>query len=259
MTARAIESALRAAGRPGPAIIPYVTAGFPTLDALPGLLNTVAPHAAVIEIGVPFSDPMADGVTIQRSSRIALENGATIGWLLDLLGSLRRRPAAPLVLMSYLNPLLSLGDSLGRACGAAGVSGVVVPDLPLEESRQIRSELNASGLGLIQLVAPVTDAARGEQICRASDGFVYAVTVTGTTGSAAPGAGAGVAGAGLAAYLDRLRRVSPVPVCAGFGISTREQVRALRGHADGVIIGSALIEAITRGRDPGATLADLSG
>jgi tryptophan synthase alpha chain len=249
------QSIRRASSPDKPALVPYLTAGFPTPDSLRHQLRAVAPFAAAIEIGVPFSDPMADGVTIQRSSRRAISNGVTLAWILDELRAIRVEISTPRVLMSYLNPLIAMGLSeLARACEASGVDAIIIPDLPLEESQPIRAALNNRGVGLVQLVSPVTPEARRRELSGASDGFLYAVTVTGVTGgaNATPPAATDLPG-----YLDALRAISGVPVCAGFGIRSRQQVQALAGHADGAIIGSALIDAIERGEDPGAFLQSL--
>ncbi len=263
----AIRSAAARHGAGGPALIPYITAGFPTKAAFIPQLRALSKHAAVIEVGVPFSDPMADGVTIQRSSRVALEQGVSLDWILAELAAARAtlNASVPLCLMSYLNPLLSVGlDQLGPRCAAAGVAGLIIPDLPFEESAQLRREVNGYGVGLIQLVSPITPHDRASAIAAASDGFLYAVTMTGVTGAGratevASATSVPSAAESTSAYLARLRSISPVPVCAGFGIRTREHVAALRGHADGAIIGSALIEAIERGEDAGAFLAGLAG
>ncbi|MFT3685122.1 MAG: tryptophan synthase subunit alpha [Phycisphaerales bacterium] len=241
--------------RGAPALVPYLTAGFPTKDAFAQQLRAVQPHAALVEVGVPFSDPMADGATIQGSSRKAIENGVTLDWILSSLAALKGSLTAPVALMSYLNPLINLGmDGLASRCADAGVSLLIIPDLPLEESDGLRSALHARGVGMVQLVSPVTPRERAERLAKASDGFLYAVTVTGVTGGNSPAA----QGANTDEYLSHLRQVSPVPVCAGFGIKSREQVRALTGKADGAIVGSALISAIERGEDAGAFLASLA-
>jgi len=244
--------ARRAAGRP--ALAAFLTAGHPDRGRFLALLPRVAAAADVVEVGVPFSDPMADGATIQRASRVALAAGVTLGWILEALGGLVPRPAAPLVLMSYLNPLLAFGlDRLPGALDRAGVSGVIVPDLPLEESDGLRVALAPAGVALIGMVTPVTPADRLRRIGGASRGFTYAVAMTGTTG--------GDSGArdGLADYLDRARAASAAPLLAGFGIRSAAQVAALDPHVDGVIVGSALIEAIESGRDPVTFLATLAG
>ena len=154
--------------------------------------------------------------------------------------------------MSYLNPLLAFGLSeLPDAAARAGVAGFIVPDLPYEESAELSTALNARGLALVQMVTPVTPAERQRTVCAASQGFVYAVTMTGTTGRsvAVPDE--------VIRYLDGVRSVSPLPVCAGFGIRSREQVERLRGHVDGVIVGSALVECLERNEDPASFLRSL--
>lgn len=248
-----ISAAIRAAGAQGrPALVAFMTAGFPDRQRFRADLAAIASQADVVEIGVPFTDPMADGMTIQRASFAALQGGFTLPWLLQELEQMRPRPSAPRLLMSYLNPLLAFGfDALPDAARRAGVSGFIVPDLPYEESGEIRAALDPAGLALVQMVTPVTPPERLERLCEASRGFVYAVTMTGTTGRSA-----GVPDEVLG-YMDRVRAVSPVPVCAGFGIRSREQVARMRGHVDGVVVGSALVEVLERGDDPVAFLRQL--
>jgi len=222
------------------AVTGFLTAGFPDPDGFGNTLSEVAEVADIVEVGVPFTDPLADGVTIQAASHAALTGGVSLRWILDLLAG--RAFAAPVVLMSYLNPLLAFGLSrVTDVAKAAGVAGFIVPDLPLEESEPFRDLLDASGLALVQLVSPVTPPDRMVRICRASRGFVYAVTVTGTTG--------GTAGAleNVGEYLARVRDSGPLPVQAGFGIRTPDQVQALRHQVDGFIVGSALLEVLERG------------
>lgn len=235
----------------GTAIVAFLTAGFPSREKFREHLTQVGNAADVVEIGVPFTDPMADGMTIQRSSREALRQGFSLRWLLGELAAMQR-PTAPLVLMSYLNPLLSFGFAeLAAAAAQAGVCGFIIPDLPLEESADFRKALDAHGLALIQMVTPVTPAARLAKLCAASQGFVYAVTMTGTTGrtAAVPGE--------VTQYLDAVRAASALPVCAGFGIRGREQVAQLKGHVAGVIVGSALVEVLESGQDAAAFLREL--
>lgn len=242
-----------------PALVPYITAGFPGKEAFVAQLHALQKHAAVIEVGVPFSDPMADGATIQHSSRKAIENGVTLDWILKSLATVKGTLTAPVALMSYLNPLIHLGiETLAARCAESGVGLLIIPDLPLEEATALRAALHAKGVGIVQLVSPVTPPERAAHLARHSDGFLYAVTVTGVTG-AGDNSAAKSGPADLNAYLDHLRSVSPVPVCAGFGIKSREQVLALAGHADGAIVGSALISAIERGEDPGEFMAKLTG
>jgi tryptophan synthase alpha chain len=156
--------------------------------------------------------------------------------------------------MSYLNPLLAFGlDRLPEAAAKAGVSGFIIPDLPYEESAEMRAALDRVGVALVQMVTPVTPPARLRMLCEASQGFVYAVTMTGTTGKsvAVPDE--------VLEYMDRVRAVAPVPVCAGFGIRSREQVARMRGHVDGVVVGSALVEVLERREDPAAFVRTLKG
>lgn len=247
-----LAAALRsAAARGAPALVAFITAGYPSIARFRDDLAAVASAADVVEIGVPFTDPMADGVTIQRSSQEALRQGVSLRWILAELAAMRR-PAAPLVLMSYLNPLLQYGyERLASDAARSGVCGFIVPDLPFDEGEELRSALAAHGLALVQMVTPVTTPERLAQVCAASEGFVYAVTMTGTTGKnvAVPN--------DVLEYLAAARRAARVPVCAGFGIRSREQVARLAGHVDGVIVGSALVEVLERGEDPAAFLRGL--
>ena len=247
-----IVSALRAAAKQGqPALVAFLTAGFPSREKFRQHLMAVATEADVVEIGVPFSDPMADGVTIQRSSEQALRAGVTLSGILEELGALPRLPA-PLLLMSYMNPLLSYGlAALAQKSAAVGVCGFIVPDLPFDESDDMRAALAPHGLALVQMVTPVTPPERLARVAGASQGFVYAVTMTGTTGNKA------AAPKEIADYLERVRAAATVPVCAGFGIRTRDQIEALRGMVDGVIVGSALVEVLERGESPQQWLAAL--
>lgn len=248
----AISRALTA--RDGPALIAFVTGGHPSLESFMDVLRAVEREADAVEIGVPFSDPMADGVTIQRSSRAAIERGASLTWILD---SLERRDfelAAPVLLMSYLNPLLAFGYArLAERAAAVGVAGFIVPDLPLEESAPLHEALSTRGLALVQLVTPATPAERMRRLCAASEGFVYAVARLGITGAA----GASVTSDDVGAYLDAVRAASTLPVCVGFGVRDVEHVRWLGRHADGVIVGSALVDVLERGGDPAAFLQSL--
>ncbi|HVY81037.1 MAG TPA: tryptophan synthase subunit alpha [Steroidobacteraceae bacterium] len=247
-----ISSAIRSVTSQGePALIGFLTAGFPRKQTFRDDLRAIARGADVVEIGVPFTDPMADGVTIQRSSQTALAQGVSLRWI---LGELAAMPPvdAPLLLMSYLNPLLSFGlAELASAAARASVAGFIVPDLPFDESEELRAALEPQGLALVQMVTPVTRPERLAQVCASSQGFIYAVTMTGTTGKnvAVP--------TEVLDYLDRVRSIATLPVCAGFGIRSREQVERLRGHVDGVVVGSALVEVLERNEDPAAWLGTL--
>ncbi len=250
-----LSAAINAAKGSGrPALIPFITAGYPEPKDFIATLKAVASAGDVVELGIPFSDPMADGMTIQRSSFIALQKGVSLKWIFDQLDSVTGEIDVPLVMMSYLNPLLAFGyDALAERALAAGVCGFIIPDLPFEESDDIRAALEAKGLGLIQLVTPATPDARLKTLCEASRGFVYAVTITGITG--------GDAGlpANLTDYLDKVASYADIPVCAGFGIRAPEDVAAVGKHAAGAIVGSALVEVLERNEDPRPFLKSLSG
>src|SRR6185295_13765284 len=241
-----ISAAIRAA-EGGTAIVAFITAGYPLREKFREHLTQVGNAADVVEIGVPFTDPMADGMTIQRSSREALRQGVTLRWVLEELGAMQKAgqlPKAPLLLMSYLNPLLAFGfTELAATAARSGVCGFIVPDLPYDESGDFRAALEPHGVGLIQMVTPVTQPARMAKLCAATQGFVYAVTMTGTTGRSASVPG------DVTRYLDAVRAAAKVPVCAGFGIRGREQVEQLKGHVAGVIVGSALVEVLESGQD----------
>ena len=247
-----ISTAIRAATSDGrTALVPFITAGYPEPGDFISTLKAVAAVGDVVEIGIPFSDPMADGMTIQRSSFEALQKGVSLAWIFDELekaGDI----GTPLVMMSYLNPLLAFGyDKLAERALETGVCGFIVPDLPFEESDEIREALEAKGLGLIQLVTPATPDERLKTLCDASRGFVYAVTITGITG--------GDTGlpSDLAEYLDKVSSVTDLPVCAGFGIRASADVASVGRHASGAIVGSALVEVLERNEDPTTFLQSL--
>lgn len=247
--AAALEQRL---GGPTTTVVPYLTGGFPTMSGFQEALQAIAAGSAAVEIGIPFSDPMADGATIQESSRVALDAGASLASIVSAIESLPRL-AADLVVMSYLNPLLAYGPAeLMPRLAAAGVAALVVPDLPLEESGEMGTVAGENGIGLVQLVSPVTSRARLSALGTASEGFTYAVTMTGTTGGSA-GIGDEVTG-----YLDEVKAASRVPVLAGFGVRTAKQVQALGPHCDGVIVGSALVEVLAAGDDPVAFIDGLT-
>ncbi|MDH3904571.1 MAG: tryptophan synthase subunit alpha [Gammaproteobacteria bacterium] len=247
-----VTAAIRAANEAGrTGLVPFVTAGYPEPKDFISTLKSVASVGDVVEVGIPFSDPMADGMTIQRSSFEALRKGVSLAWIFDELEKAGGFDA-PLVMMSYLNPLLAFGyERLADRALETGVCAFIVPDLPFEESDEIRAALEAKGLGLIQLVTPATPQERLKTLCDASRGFVYAVTITGITG--------GDAGLpdDLAGYLDKVSGVADIPVCAGFGIRAASDVAAVGAHAAGAIVGSALVEVLERGEDPTGFLNSL--
>jgi len=237
-------------GRTG--LVPFITAGYPDPGTFGATLQAIAEVGDVVELGVPFSDPMADGMTIQRSSFAAIENGVTLTWIFEQLEQLQDSVNTPLIMMSYLNPLLAFGYAkLASRARETGVCAFIVPDLPYEESAEISAALDAEGVGLIQLVTPATPLERLKILANASRGFLYAVTITGITGgdSGLP--------PDLAAYLDDVTAVSSLPVCAGFGIRTAQDVHDVGKHAAGAIVGSALVEVLERGEDPAAFLRQI--
>lgn len=244
----AITTAIETAG--GTAICAYLTAGYPTLETFPEILEKVASAADVVEVGVPFTDPMADGQTIQKASHEALVQGVNLDYIFDTLDSAALE--APHLLMGYYNPFLAYGlERLVSRMEAAGTSGLIVPDLPIEESTELAGLLDSRGQGLVQLVSPTTPAERLSRLAAASRGFLYAVTTKGTTGRTT------LFDDDVLAYLDRVKASSSLPVLAGFGVREQSQVVALAGHVDGVVVGSALIDAIDRGEDPALFLESL--
>lgn len=231
----------RAAGHR--ALIPYVTAGHPTPGDLQELLDRLtAAGADIIEVGVPFSDPLADGPTIQQSSQRALDQGVTLEWVIDAVAAFRRRSDTGVVLFTYLNPVLAYGvDRFIRDALAAGADGVLLTDLPVGSDPELEAKFETGGLPLIRLIAPTTEPDRAAAIASRARGFIYYISRTGVTG-----AGTKLRDA-LASELAALRTVTEVPIAVGFGISTPEHAAFVGSVADGVVVGSALIQALDRG------------
>ena len=237
-------AALAAADRS--ALVCYVTAGHPDTRASIALLQGIADAGAdVIELGVPFSDPVADGPVIQASSECALRAGMTLDKCLDLAAE--ARVSVPLVLFSYLNPLLAAGPSVLERAKAAGISGLLVTDLPVGEDPERERWFGEGPLDFIRLVAPTTPTERMATIARHGRGFVYLISRLGVTGARSDVA------AHLPDTVTRLRAVCPLPVCVGFGVSTPEQARAVARLAHGVVVGSALVAAAERSVDEAVT------
>lgn len=224
-------------------LIPYVTVGFPdlaaTLEIVPAL---VAGGADMVELGVPFSDPLADGTTIQRSGFRALEQGVTLEKCLEAAGALRKAGVkVPLLPMGYYNPILSYGiEAFARRAAAAGVDGIIVPDLPPEEAAPLRQACMQKGIDVVFLLAPTSTEERIARVAALSSGFVYCVSLIGITG-ARPELSPTLAG-----FVARVRRHTTLPIAVGFGISRREHLEAISGFADAAVVGSALIDIIER-------------
>jgi tryptophan synthase alpha chain len=227
------------------ALVCFLTAGFPTLDAtVPLVLELEKGGADVIELGMPFSDPLADGPVIQQSSQTALRQGITLDRILSYVKQIRMSSEIPLVLMGYLNPILSYGsENFFIAAANAGVDGIILPELPLEESRGYKTIFKRTGLVQILLVTPTTPPERIGLIDRASHGFLYCVSSTGVTGATKK--------VQNGSYLSSVKRNAKInPVLVGFGIKTPNDVRRTARIADGVIVGSALIQKIEKRESP---------
>ena len=241
---------LKSSGRK--ALVPFITAGDPSLECtVPVMHALVAAGADVIELGVPFSDPMADGPVIQRSSERALARGAGLGYVLDCVRSFRGRDAAtPVVLMGYLNPVEIRGAAgFAAAAAEAGVDGVLLVDLPPEEADEYRAAFATQGLALISLASPTTPEARLQRLATQADGYLYYVSFAGVTG--ADRLDIGDAGQ----RLQHLRAMASIPVYAGFGIRDAQSAAAMAINADGVVVGSALVSVLEGSADEAAAAA----
>jgi tryptophan synthase alpha chain len=236
---------LRRRGRT--ALMPYLTMGYPTRDSALDLVPAITEAGAdLIELGVPFSDPLADGATIQASSQRALGNGMTLTLCLDQAAALRAREVnIPFVLMGYYNPILRMGvERFAQRAAAAGIDGAIVPDLPPEESDELRAALDRNGIDLIFLLAPTADETRVRAVAARACGYLYLVSLVGVTGARDQ------LPAGLESFVARVRAVSDLPLAVGFGIGSPAQAARVARIADGAIVGSALIRAIGAADDP---------
>jgi tryptophan synthase alpha chain len=225
------------------ALIGWQTVGYPDLGAAARLVPALVEGGFdLIELGVPFSDPLADGATIQRASHAALQNGTNMGHCLDTVRTLRAAGVtAPLVFLSYLNPLLATGlERFAGEAAAVGLDGLIVPDLPPEEADDLLRVLEPAEIDLIFLVAPTSTPERLHAVASRAGGFVYCVSLTGVTGARAE------MSTTLPEYLARVRAVTDLPLAVGFGVSRPEHVAALRGHADAAVVASAIIDLMDR-------------
>jgi tryptophan synthase alpha chain len=230
------------------ALVPFIVAGDPNLDATRGLVRELEARGAdIIELGVPFSDPAADGPANQRAIARGLASGASLAAILATVGEIRRESEIPIVLFGYYNPILRYGcDRLCADAARAGVDALLVVDLPPEEARELADPARANGLDLIYLLAPTTPVERAREIARAGSGFLYYVSVTGVTGARTNLA------ADLEARIRELHGLTDLPICVGFGISTPEQAASVAGFADAIAVGSAISLIIERaGATPG--------
>lgn len=244
-------TALREQGRA--ALMPYFTLGYPTPEDSLAVIDALACSGAdLIELGVPFSDPLADGPTIQHSTQTALAQGVTVRRCLEMVAELRARGVRqPLLLMGYVNPILAYGLEryVADAC-RAGADGLIVPDLPMEEAGALESACREHGLALVYLVSPASTPERIAALAGRATGFLYLVSVTGVTGARDDLA------SGLADFVARVRAVTRTPLAVGFGISTPQHARSVAALADGVIIGSALVRAAGDGPDPASAAGE---
>lgn len=239
-----LQDAFRVCAEQGrAALVLYTTAGFPRPEVGLDVLRTLARAGAdVIELGVPFSDPLADGPTIQHSSQVAIEHHVDLAWTLDLLRRFRAEHSTPVIVFTYLNPVLRYGvDRFLADATAAGANGVLLTDLPVGADPELEEAFAACPLPLIRLIAPTTPPARAREIAAAARGFLYYISRTGVTGASTSLAG------DLAREVEGVRALTEVPVAVGFGISTPEQAATVAALADGVVVGSALIRALDEG------------
>jgi tryptophan synthase alpha chain len=222
------------------ALIGYITAGYPDMAATPRIAKALAEAGCdIIELGIPFSDPLADGATIQQASYRALLNGTTPRACLETAARIRRDIENPLVFMTYYNPVFSFGlDDFCRESSRAGVDGLIVPDLPPEEGGDLEKATFRRKLDLIYLLAPTSTDERIESVAKRSRGFIYLVSLTGVTGARR------TLPPGLESFVERVRRLSGLPLCVGFGISTPAQARRVAAIADGVIVGSRIVQLV---------------
>ena len=242
--ANRIDSTLQELKRAGrTALVPFVTVGFPNVETSESLAEAIIESGAdILELGIPFSDPLADGPTIQKTSFQALENGVTVRVSLEVVRRLRGKGiTAPLIFMGYYNPFLRYGvEAFIRDAADAGLDGIIVADMPGEESGPFNEVCRQHGIYLIPLLAPTSPDERIAQACKQADGFIYCVSLTGVTGARRE------LGSGLSELVGRIRRYTDLPVIVGFGVSTREHIESISRFADGAVVASALLDAIDR-------------
>jgi tryptophan synthase alpha chain len=236
------------------AFVAYLTAGDPDLETTAELIPALETAGVdILEIGVPFSDPTADGPVIQAASQRALKKGCTLKKILAMIAMLRRFSRVPVILFTYYNPILCYGpDRFAADAAASGADGILVVDLPPEEADELRRFTDPAGLAFITLIAPTTDPARAGKILRGAPGFVYYISITGVTGTAVPMPG------DVRKDVERLRQTTTLPIAVGFGISTPAQASAIASLADGVVIGSALVRLIGKDAESASLIENVS-
>lgn len=229
-----------------PALIPFIVAGYPDFETTKKLLKLFEEkNAAAIELGIPFSDPLADGPVIQKASKASLENGTNINKIFEMLDEIKSDFSTPIILFTYYNPVLSIGqEEFIKKAASLNVSGIIVPDLPLEESEDFSKTCKENNIDLIMLVSPTSDMGRIEKISKASSGFIYLVSSTGVTGVRESFS------TQLGNILEKIRGFAKIPVAVGFGISKAEHIKELKElNADAAIIGSAIVRLIDQYKD----------
>ncbi len=236
------------------ALIPFLTAGDPDLETTEALVLAMCEAGAdVIELGVPFSDPTAEGPTIQRSSSRALARGTSLRAILQLVGRLRARVEQPLVLMGYANPIHAMGgEAFAKAASEVGVDGIIIPDLPPEDGKPWLDPCRALGIDPILLAAPTTPLERLAYLVQETRGFLYAVSLQGVTGARAE------LSEGIEGKVRYAKSLSDIPVCVGFGVSTAEQAKRIATYADGVVVGSAIVDRIERAASKASAIDDVA-
>lgn len=243
----------RALARKKAAFMPYFTLGYPDRETSLRVIEAIAPYSDLLELGVPFSDPLADGPSIQRSTQKALEGGTTTASCLEMVSSLRERGVrTPFLLMGYYNPILAYGeDAYVRDAKLAGADGFIVPDLPFEEAGTLDALATEAGLALIHMIAPTSHSGRVQRITAAARGFLYLVSLVGVTGARSSVA------QGLGEFVAAVRTQASVPLAVGFGIGSPQQAADVAEFADGIIVGSALVNAVddAQGKEPQAAEA----
>ena len=234
------------------ALIAYVTVGYPSIEATLKIVPLLAKSGCdIVELGIPFSDPLADGTTIQKASFHALRNGVTLKLCIDVARQLRQKVEIPLVMMSYFNPVYKYGcEGFCRDSADAGIDGLIIPDLPPEEGSELEVATMKNNLALVYLLAPTSNENRIKLVANKSSGFIYLVSVTGTTGAreSLPSE--------LDTFVARVRKIAKQPLCVGFGISTPQQARQIATIADGIIVGSRIIQLMESSDDNFASVHD---